>query len=539
VGLILTGTPETHVSQAPPLVLLSDISKSFGPIQANSGISFSLNEGEVHALVGENGAGKTTLMRILYGMLRPDAGSIHVAGELASFSSPRDALALGIVMVQQNFALVEDFTVAENVVLGNEPTHARVVFDLRSAADQVSNLARRLGVGIDPMAKVRQLSAGMRQRVEILKVLYRGAKVLILDEPTSLLGPQEAEELFSIMRELARAGTGVVFISHRVPEVIEVSDRITVLRKGRKVAEISVKDTNPEKLSVLMAGGKTTPPVAKAGRRTPHPVLKLDHVSAHGTGGVPALTDVSLEVSSGEILGLAAVAGNGARELVEVVVGLRPLSGGAVSFRGRPVKPRAGELRRNGMSFIPEAPSWAAVGDLPLEENLLLGRETEWPFSQCGLLRRRAVTERCREILKTFAIEPAEPRFPAGALSGGNRQRLVVGRELDRSPVLVVAAHPTKGLDVAGAEFVRNRLVEERNRGGAVLLVSSDLGEILRLGDRIVVLFRGRVTASLENEGLSESIIIPYMTGARTQQAPGAERVTASDSQEEGELGTD
>jgi simple sugar transport system ATP-binding protein len=497
---------------------MKGVSKSFGAVAANRGISFSVNAGEIHSLVGENGAGKTTLMRVLYGMLRPDAGTIEAAGIPVHFLSPRDALARGIVMVQQSFALVDQLSVAENVVLGMEPTMARVVLDARKADEYVAKLAARLGMAIDPKARVGPLGAGMRQRVEILKALYRGAKVLILDEPTSLLGPRETEELFSVMDELAAGGTGIVFISHRVREVVRVSHRITVLRKGERVAEVTPGETSPENLAVLMSGGKATPMLSKVGAIRGTPVLQLAGVCVKSGDGTLLLDDVSLRVPQGEILGVAAVEGNGARPLVETVVGLRTPSAGSMLFQGNAATHRARQLRARGMSFVPAETTSSLVVDLPLEENLLLGREGEPAFSRLGFLRRRAVTERCVKALDTFGIVPAKPTIQAGALSGGNKQRLAVARELDREPVLIVAAHPTKGLDVAGADFVHNRLIEERNRGGAVILASSDLDEIIKVSDRIVVLFRGRVVAALENRNVAESDLIPYMTGARTGQ---------------------
>ncbi len=504
------------MQRAAPLLQLAGISKSFGSVRANRDVSLTLRRGQIHALVGENGAGKTTLMRILYGMVQPDSGSVALEGRRAQFASPRDALSAGVVMVQQSFALVGQFSVVENVVLGDEPTTRCSLLDKATACDAVARLAARLGISIDPMARVADLGTGMLQRVEILKALYRGARVLILDEPTSLLGPRETDELFSVMRELAREGTGIVFISHRVREVLQISDRITVLRRGRKVAEVDPADTTAERLSVLMAGGKATSPTQRAGDHIMGQLLlRLDDVHACSADGAPVLTGVSLEVRSGEILGIAAVEGNGARELVEAVIGSRPLTAGAIRFRGRDGRVRTADLRRGGMGIIPEDPRLGVVNELSLAENVLLGREWEPLFSRFGLLRRPALLERCRAVLARFGIVPADPRIPAMTLSGGNRQRLVVARELDRRPDLVVAAHPTKGLDVAGADFVRNTLVEERNRGGAVLLVSSDLDELLELSDRVAVLFRGSVVATFPNDGLREADVIPYMTGAR------------------------
>jgi ABC-type uncharacterized transport system ATPase subunit len=321
------------------------------------------------------------------------------------------------------------------------------------------------------------------------------------------------------MRELAREGTGIVFISHRVREVLHISDRITLLRRGEKVAEVDPAETTAEHLSVLMAGGKATSPTQRAGRAPGQRLLRLDGVHACSASGAPVLTSLSLEVCSGEILGIAAVEGNGARELVEAVIGLRPVVAGTIEFRGMQARHRAADLRRRGMGIIPEDPRRGVVSELSLAENLLLGREWEPLFSHFGVLRRSALLQRCRALLARFGIVPPEPRITAAALSGGNRQRLVVARELDRRPDLVVAAHPTKGLDVAGADFVHNTLVEACNRGAAVLLVSSDLDELLKLSDRIAVMFRGSAVTTLVNDGLQEGDVIPYMTGARVAAA--------------------
>ncbi len=500
--------------QQAPVVELIGVSKRFGAVRANRNVSFAVYGGQIHALVGENGAGKTTLMRILYGMLSPDEGSVVFDGKPTRLASPRDALAAGVVMVQQNFALVDELTVAENVVLGSEPAVWRCLLDKRTASQDVHRLASRLGVTMDPTTPVRHLSAGMRQRVEILKALYRGARVLILDEPTSLLGPRETEELFTVMRELAAAGTGIVYISHRVKEVLRISDTITLLRKGEKVAELTPSDTTAEQLSSLMAGGKTTGRIARSDRPRGAVVLSVEHTSAASARGIPMLTDVSLHVSTGEVLGIAAVEGNGARELVEVVTGLRTPTSGVIRFQESGRHRRTADLQAF-VGFMPESAEWGSVDELSLAENVLLGREREPAFAHRGVLRREALNDRCRVLLDRFSIVPPDPRLRAGALSGGNRQRLVAARELDRRPSLLVAAHPTKGLDVAGTGFVHNCIIAERNRGCAILLVSSDLEELLALSDRIAVLFRGSVAAALVNEDLRETDIVPYMTGAR------------------------
>jgi ABC-type uncharacterized transport system ATPase subunit len=404
------------MQRAAPLLHLDGISKSYGSVRANRNISLTLQRGQIHALVGENGAGKTTLMRVLYGMVQPDGGSITIDGRRVRFTSPREALAAGVVMVQQSFALVGQFSVAENIVLGDEPVTRYRLLDRAEAAGAVGRLAARLGTTIDPSARVADLGTGMLQRVEILKALYRGARILILDEPTALLGPQETAELFSIMKELARGGTGIVFISHRVREVLQVGGKVTVLRRGEKVAELDPADTTPERLSMLMAGEKTAGTTQRTGGAGGELALRLRDVHARAATDALVLTGVTLDVRSGEILGIAAVEGNGARELVEVVVGVRPRTAGTIEFQGGSGSYRPSDLRRRGMSVIPEDTRSGAVDELTLAENLLLGREWEPLFSRSGVLRRSV----CCPSSPSYLLNPESPlrHCPVGTGKG-------------------------------------------------------------------------------------------------------------------------
>ena len=499
-----------------------------------------LRPGEIVALVGENGAGKSSLMNVLYGLYRPDAGELHVAGEQVSFRGPADAIRRGIGMVHQHFMLVPTLTVAENVVLGREPRR-RGLFDRATACAQVEETARRFGFTLDPRARIEDLSVGSQQKVEIVKALYRGARTLILDEPTAVLTPQEADELFEVARQLADQGHTVVFISHKLREVLSVAHRIAVMRGGRKVAEVRAAETRPEQLAELMVGADAAARAREleAGlhepgampRATPEaaPVVDLDQVHAVRADGTPALRGVSLRIGQGEIVGIAGVDGNGQRELAEVLTGLRALQGGTlrilgehVAGSGRQTSPQ--DLRSRGVGHIPEDRLLrAVVGSMSVEENLALGRHTRPPWARGPFIDFRGRRAEATRLLDAFDVRPRDPDARLQALSGGNQQKVVVARELDAAPRLLVVVQPTRGLDLAAVAQVHDGLREARRRGAAVLLVSLDLAEVLALADRLYVLYDGRITGELTRGQFDERRIGRMMLGASHVSGDSAE----------------
>jgi simple sugar transport system ATP-binding protein len=478
-------------------------------------VDLTVRWGEVHALLGENGAGKSTLMNVVYGLTRPDAGEIHFDGRPVSIGGPTDAIRLGIGMVHQHFMLVPPLTVAENVVLGHETARSGAL-DLADARRRVGDLAARHGLEIDPAARVQDLSVGLQQRVEILKSLYRGARLLILDEPTSVLTPQEAQRLFEVIRQLTARGSAVIFITHKLGEVMEVADRITVMRRGRVVADTTPAESGPADLARLMVGRPVLLRVEKRAARPGEPVLGLAGLTVEDDRRQVAVEGVDLEVRAGEIVGLAGVEGNGQEELVEAIVGLRPVRAGRVLLAGHEVT-RLGTRRtlRGGLGLIPaDRHRMGAILELSVADNLVLSDYDRPPYAQ-GLLRRfQAVWQHAVEVIRAFDVRTEGPGQPLGSLSGGNQQKAVVARELDRQPRVLVASQPTRGVDVGSIEFIHRQIVERRDAGLAVLLVSSELDEVLSLADRVAVMYRGRLVGVLEGEAVDRERIGLLMAGA-------------------------
>jgi simple sugar transport system ATP-binding protein len=480
---------------AAPAVTLRGIVKQFPGVVANDHIDFEALQGEIHALLGENGAGKSTLSNIMIGLYRPDEGEIRVHGQPAVFHAPRDALAAGIGMVHQHFRLAASFTVAENFALG---THEGGGFRLELGAIErrVSELAQRYRMPVNPRARIWQLSVGERQRVEILKALYRGARILILDEPTSLLTPQEADNLFATLRLMSAEGRTVIFISHKLEEVMAVSDRVTILRRGRSLGTVLTAATTPRELARLMVGRDVVFSLKPEGHTVGQTVLlELREVFAESDLGTVALHAVDLQLHAGEILGIAGVAGNGQRELAEVITGMRPRLSGSVTVAGIPLRgadPRhAIEL---GVAHVPEDRLGTGVApSLTIADNLILKDYRRPPITTAGLIRYDRVRVRAADLIERFDIKAASPQTPTRLLSGGNVQKVLLARELSGSPRVLVAASPTRGLDVAATESVRSLLLQAAARGVGVLLISEDLDEILTLADRIAVLYEGRV----------------------------------------------
>ncbi len=511
-----------------PLVEMKGITKIYpNGVVANYQVDFSVEPGTVHALVGENGAGKTTLMKILYGLEQPNEGEIFLRGQKVHIRNPLVAIRLGIGMVHQNFMLVPGFTVAENLVLGQEPQRRGFV-DNQRAVDITEAFSKQYGLPVDPRAPVDVISVGMRQRVEILKALYRGAELLILDEPTAVLTPQETQELFKAIRTLVAQGKTVIFITHKLREVKAISDRVTVLRNGRLIGTLPTAEATEEGLAQMMVGRKVFLVIEKPPARRGDMVLSVRNLSYVSETGHWALRGVSFNLYAGEILGIAGVEGNGQTELVEILTGLRQATSGEVTVDGKAVlnlSPR--EIREAGTAHIPEDRLKNGVATLAtVGENLVVDRYYKPPFTKGGLwLEKREVDRHADKLMLQFDIRAPDPEVPVASLSGGNMQKVVVARELSSNPRLLVAAQPTRGIDVGSTEFVRQQLVRQRDQGLAVLLVSADLAEVMNLSDRLAVMYNGEIVAVFdEPEKVSEEEVGLYMLGVKRQEKAELER---------------
>ncbi len=491
------------------------IVKRFPGVLANDRVDFEVRAGEIHALLGENGAGKSTLMRILYGLYQPDEGQIAINGEPVTFHSPADALARGIGMIHQHFMLVQTLTVVENVALGLKSARG-VRVDLDGVRARLVDLAAAYGLKIDPDAYIWQLSVGEQQRVEIVKALYRGGALLILDEPTAVLTPQEVKELFATLKQMRQQGHALIFISHKLNEVQDLSDRITVMRDGRVVDTVPNDGIDQRTLARMMVGREVQFQLDRPAVQ-PGPVkLEVRRLSVHNDQGLPALKGVSLEVRAGEILGIAGVSGNGQRELAEAIVGLRPAYGGDVLLAGKSIVRESIATRlRDGLAFIPEERMrHGTIGNFSVAENAILHNHGDAPFARASFFNFRAIARHTADLIERFAIKTPSQDTPAKNLSGGNIQKLILARELSRRPVVLIAAQPTRGVDIASTEYIRQVLMQQRSEGVAILLISEDLDEILALSDRIAVLYEGEVVGVVDREQADVETLGLMMAGA-------------------------
>jgi simple sugar transport system ATP-binding protein len=472
--------------------------------------------GQVHALLGENGAGKTTLMNVVYGLVRADSGEIVFDGRPAIIHGPTDAIGLGIGMVHQHFMLIPPLTVAENIILGHETVGPAGTVDLQEARQKVSELATRYGLEVDPMARVSDLSVGLQQRVEILKTLYRGARLLIMDEPTAVLTPQEAQGLFDILRSLAKEGKAIIFITHKLGEVIDIADLITVMRHGKVVATTTPGESSPADLARLMVGRPVMLQVDKSPARPGKPVMQLQQLVIDDDRNHVAVEGVDLEIRSGEIVGVAGVEGNGQTELVEALVGLRQPRSGRILLNGRDVTRTGARMFISlGVGHIPaDRHRMGIVLEHSIADNLVLSTYDQRPFAS-GIVRQlAAVLNYARKLIKSFDIRAGSPAQPVGSLSGGNQQKVVAARELGRNPKILIASQPTRGLDVGSIEFIHKQIVTQRDAGLGVLLVSSELDEVLSLSDRVAVMYRGQIVGVLEGKAAEREKIGLMMAGA-------------------------
>jgi simple sugar transport system ATP-binding protein len=503
------------MTDQPLAVEMRGITKNFPGVVANDQVDLDVRKGEIHALVGENGAGKSTLMNILYGLIRPDGGEIRIDGQPVILHGPRDAIRHGIGMVHQHFMLIPVFTVGENIVLGREPATAGDLYDAARARNDILALTKRYGLALNPDTRVEDLPVGLQQRVEIVKVLYRGANILILDEPTGVLTPQEAAELFKVLRDLVKTGKTIIFISHKLKEVLEISDRITVMRRGKVVGHLVTKDTNEAEIARGMVGREVLLRVEKPPARPGPVALRVENLMANSDQAIPALKGVSFELHQGEILGIAGVEGNGQSELVEVLAGTRHATGGRVMLGDREVENLgAAAIRLAGVSHIPEDRRGAGlVLNYSVADNLILGRQRTRLFSWEGfVLRIKAIFDWARKLIREFDIRTPASTTPARNLSGGNQQKIIVAREMATQPRVMLAAQPTRGVDIGAIEFIHRRLVAERDGGAGILLVSAELDEIRSLSDRIAVMYEGKIV-SIEPSDASEERLGLLMTG--------------------------
>jgi simple sugar transport system ATP-binding protein len=507
-----------------PVIEMRDMTKVFPGVIANDHINLAVYEGEVLGLLGENGAGKSVLMSVLYGLYQPTEGQIFVRGQPVAITEPRVAIELGIGMVHQHFMLVPPFTVAENIVLGSEPRTGAGTLDLAKSVQEIKELSQKYNLEVDPNAKIQDISVGMAQRVEILKTMYRGAQVLILDEPTAVLTPQEIKGLFKIMRTLTASGYPVIFISHKLKELMEICDRVTVIRRGKMIGTIGIKEATPEILASMMVGREVVLEVDKGMAQPKEVVLDVKNLHAVDRNGLPVLNGVSFQVHAGEIVGIAGVAGNGQSELIEVITGLHKAKSGAVHLNGEHITNHpTKEIIYRGIATIPEDRHHRGlVLDFSIADNGVLGSHDKAPFARWIRRIFEEIRSYADKIIHEFDVRTPNQEVHVRNLSGGNQQKVIIAREMGRNPNLLIAAQPTRGVDVGAIEFIHKRIIEQRDAGKAVLVISNELDEIMGLSDRILVMFHGEIVGELSAKEATEDELGLFMAGAKRNTPKGA-----------------
>ncbi|NOU99826.1 ABC transporter ATP-binding protein [Paenibacillus planticolens] len=499
------------------VVEMRGITKRFPGIVANDSISFQVKKGEIHALLGENGAGKSTLMNILFGLYEPDEGEILINEQKVDIKDPKKAIELGIGMIHQHFMLVEPYSVVQNIILGTEPTKG-VTIDYAQAVRKVEELSAKYGLQVEPHQLIKDISVGMQQRVEILKTLYRGADILIFDEPTAVLTPQEIKELMEIMRSLVNEGKTIILITHKLKEIMAVCSGVTIIRRGKVIDSVTVKDTTPDELAAKMVGRKVSFSVEKQDANPSDSFLKLSNVQALDNRGILALKNLSFELKKGEILGIAGVEGNGQRELIEVITGLRRVESGEILIKDKPIhnlKPR--QISESKVGYIPEdRHKTGLVLDFTVSENMVLKNYFYPEYNKNLFLNYDKINHHAVDLISEYDVRTPSETTPARALSGGNQQKVIIAREVDSDPDLLIATQPTRGLDVGAIEFIHKKLIEQRDKGKAVLLYSLELDEIMNLSDRIAVMYEGRIVGIVDPKKTSEQEIGLMMSGSKS-----------------------
>ncbi|GAB6466234.1 MULTISPECIES: ABC transporter ATP-binding protein [Bacillus] len=496
------------------VIEMNNITKVFPGIVANDDITLQVKQGEIHALLGENGAGKSTLMNVLFGLYQPEQGEIKIKGNPVKITNPNIANDLGIGMVHQHFMLVHNFTVTENIILGNEPKKNGKIA-VEEAAKEIKQLSEQYGLAVDPHAKIEDISVGMQQRVEILKTLYRGAEILIFDEPTAVLTPQEIHELIQIMKKLVQEGKSIILITHKLKEIMEVCDRCTIIRKGKGIGTVNVAETDEHKLAELMVGRQVNFKTEKIEAKPKEEVLSIANLIVHDTRKLPAVKGLDLTVRAGEIVGIAGIDGNGQSELIEAITGLRKVESGSIAIKGKeitnwPVR----RITEEGIGHIPEdRHKHGLVLDFSVRDNIVLQTYYKNPFSKKGILNFSKITQKAKALIEQFDVRTPSEQTLARALSGGNQQKAIIAREVDRNPDLLIAAQPTRGLDVGAIEFIHKKLIEQRDNGKAVLLLSLELDEILNVSDRVAVIYEGEIVAIVDAKETNEQQLGLLMAG--------------------------
>lgn len=496
------------------VIEMRDITKVFGGFVANDKINLHLRKGEIHALLGENGAGKSTLMNMLAGLLEPTSGEIAVNGQVVNLDSPSKAASLGIGMVHQHFMLVEAFTVAENIILGSELTKNGVL-DIAGASKEIKALSERYGLAVDPSAKVADISVGAQQRVEILKTLYRGADILIFDEPTAVLTPSEIDELMAIMKNLVKEGKSIILITHKLDEIRAVSDRVTVIRRGKSIETVEIAGATNANLAEMMVGRSVSFKTEKQASKPKEVVLSIKDLVVNENRGVPAVKNLSLDVRAGEIVGIAGIDGNGQSELIQAITGLRKVESGSIELKGDSIvglHPR--QITELSVGHVPEDRHRdGLILEMMISENIALQTYYKEPHSKNGILNYSNITSYAKKLMEEFDVRAASELVPAAALSGGNQQKAIIAREIDRDPDLLIVSQPTRGLDVGAIEYIHKRLIEERDNGKAVLVVSFELDEILNVSDRIAVIHDGKIQGIVSPETTNKQELGVLMAG--------------------------